>query len=317
MRKLFLIKNPEVFQGEKYLESDKDYFEGWYFKNTSGNIGISFIPGISISKKERKAFIQVITNESSYYVDYDINDFKFGNNPFYVSIGNSYFSKDRIHIDIRNDKQNLSVYGDLDYTDSKNIDTSEISPNIMGIFSYVPFMECNHAVISMKHSIEGTISINDREIVFNKGIGYIEKDWGISFPSNYIWCQGNNFSDDSVSFMLSIADIPFKIFSFRGLICSLIIDNHEYRFATYNGAKIVKYDINGNMISIVLKKGDYLLEVSAKYEDGFRLSAPVNGNMSRDIVESISSDININLKNKKRSIFSDRSSNCGLEVVRE
>lgn len=316
MRKFFLIKNPEMFQGEKYLSSVKDYFEGWYFKNTSGNIGISFIPGISISKKERKAFIQVITNESSYYVDYDINDFKFDNNPFYISIGNSYFSKDRIHINIKNEKHNLSVYGDLDYTDSKNIYTSGISPNIMGIFSYVPFMECNHAVISMKHSIEGMISINDIEIVFNKGIGYIEKDWGISFPKEYIWCQGNNFSDDSVSFMLSIADIPFKIFSFRGVICSLIIDNLEYRFATYNGAKIVKYDINNNIINIVLKKGDYLLEVSAKYEDGFRLSAPVKGNMSRDIVESISSEININLKKKKRSIFSDRSSNCGLEVVR-
>lgn len=317
MRKFFLIRNPEMFQGEKYLSSDRDYFEGWYFKNTGGNIGISFIPGISISKKERKAFIQVITNDSSYYVDYDINDFKFGNNPFYVNIGNSYFSKDKIHIDIKDEKQNLSVYGDLDYTNSKNIYTSGISPNIMGIFSYVPFMECNHAVISMKHSIEGMISINDREIVFNKGIGYIEKDWGISFPSNYIWYQGNNFSNDSVSFMLSIADIPFKIFSFRGLICSLIIDNHEYRFATYNGAKIVKYDINDNMISIVLKKGDYLLEVNAIYEDGFRLSAPVMGNMSRDIVESISSNISLNLKKKKRSIFSGRSSNCGLEVVRE
>ena len=37
--------------------------EGWYFKNISNNHAISFIPGISISKKERKAFIQVITSD--------------------------------------------------------------------------------------------------------------------------------------------------------------------------------------------------------------------------------------------------------------
>ena len=63
MKKLYLIRNPELFQGEKYLtkRSNKNYFEGWYFKNSSNNNGISFIPGISISKNERKAFIQVIT----------------------------------------------------------------------------------------------------------------------------------------------------------------------------------------------------------------------------------------------------------------
>ena len=77
MKKINLIKNPEVFQGEKYLKSNKDYFEGWYFKNTNKKEGISFIPGISINKKERKAFIQVITNTDSYFIDYDINDFKF------------------------------------------------------------------------------------------------------------------------------------------------------------------------------------------------------------------------------------------------
>ena len=61
MKKIFLIKNPESFQGEKYLRENKDYFEGWYFKNTNINHSISFIPGINIDSKEKKAFIQIIT----------------------------------------------------------------------------------------------------------------------------------------------------------------------------------------------------------------------------------------------------------------
>ena len=48
MNNIYLIKNPEVFQGEKYLNKNKNYFEGWYFKNTNAEKGISFIPGINI-----------------------------------------------------------------------------------------------------------------------------------------------------------------------------------------------------------------------------------------------------------------------------
>ena len=91
MKKLFLMRNPELFQGEKCLKENKEYFEGWYFKNTNTNHSISFIPGININKKEKKAFIQVITKDSSYFIDYNISDFKFSYNPFYIKIGNTIF----------------------------------------------------------------------------------------------------------------------------------------------------------------------------------------------------------------------------------
>ena len=71
MKKLLLIKNPELFQGENNINTNKDYFEGWYFKNTTKNDAISFIPGININGKERKAFIQVITPYCSYFVNYN------------------------------------------------------------------------------------------------------------------------------------------------------------------------------------------------------------------------------------------------------
>ena len=66
MSRLYLIRNPEVFQGEKYLKMGKNYFEGWYFKNISKGEGISFIPGINIEETNKKAFIQVITNMCFY-----------------------------------------------------------------------------------------------------------------------------------------------------------------------------------------------------------------------------------------------------------
>ena len=178
-------------------------------------------------------------------------------------------------------------------------------------------MECNHAILSMKSRIDGLISINNNKIKFNNDIGYIEKDWGCSFPKSYVWCQGNNFKNSNASFMLSIADIPFKLFHFRGIIYSLIIDNKELRFATYNNTKLIKYDIKDNSLSIVLKKVHYSLHMKTKYNNGLKLSAPVKGKMEKDIFESISESINITLKKNNKIIFSDTSKNCGLEIVYE
>ena len=317
MNKLFLIKNPEVFQGEKFLNTNNNYFEGWYFKNTNDKNGISFIPGININGAERKAFIQVITNDSSYFINYNINAFQFNFSPFYIKIHNSFFSKDNIHIDIEDKTQNFVVYGDIRYSNSQNINTNILNPNIMGPFSYIPFMECNHAILNMKTCADGKISINNNTITFNNGIGYMEKDWGCSFPKSYIWCQGNNFQNPNSSFFLSIADIPFKIFHFTGFICTLIIDSNEFKFTTYNNAKLIKNDTDNNSLTITLTKGHYSLNIISKNANGLKLFAPVKGKMEKGIFESISSTIAVTLKKDNNVIFSDTSINCGLEIVNE
>lgn len=315
MKKIFLIRNPELFQGEKYINTNKNYFEGWYFKNTNNENGISFIPGININENERKAFIQVITKDSSYFVDFNIDNFKFSFEPFYIKIDNNFFSKNSIHVDINDDAKNLRVLGNIKYSNSKNIGTSHLNPNIMGPFSYVPFMECNHAILSMRSRVDGEININTNKIIFNNDIGYMEKDWGCSFPKSYLWIQGNDFRNSNAAFMISIADIPFKAFNFKGIICELIINNKEFKFATYNNSKLIKCDIAYDSIDILLKKGPWYLNVKSKYKKGLKLLAPVKGKMGKDIFESISADISVILKKDNIVIFSDTSTNCGLEIV--
>lgn len=317
MNKLLLMKNAELFQGEKYLNNKKNYFEGWYFKNINHERGISFIPGINISDTGAKAFIQIITNNMSYFVNYNIKDFEFNYNPFYIKIGNNSFSKEDININIEDKSQNLKIYGNIKYTNSKNINTNIFAPNIMGPFSYIPFMECNHAIISMQNTINGFININDEVINFNDNTGYIEKDWGCSFPKSYIWCQGNNFREANASFMFSVADIPLKLFTFKGFICVLLIDNEEFKFTTYNNAKLVECDIKEDSFNIKLKKDLYILNIKSKYNKGLKLSAPVKGKMSKDIFENISTSITVTLKKGKENIFSDTSNMCGLEIVQK
>lgn len=316
MKKIYLIKNPDVFQGEKKLSENKEYFEGWYFKNTNKENGISFIPGINIQEDGKKAFVQIITNDESYFINYDIDDFEFSYEPFIIKVGNNLFSKEGIHIDIIDEKKNLNINGDIKYSNMKNINTNFMNPNIMGPFSYVPFMECNHAILSMNNNATGSIDINNTIINFDDDMGYIEKDWGCSFPKTYIWCQGNNFQKSNASFMLSIANVPFKMFNFRGMICVLFIENKEYKFTTYNNSKIMKYEVNDDSLNITLKKGNLFLNIKSTYDKGQKLFAPVKGKMEKDIFESITSTVKVTLTEGDKIIFSDISTNCGLEIVK-
>ncbi len=181
MNKLFLIKNPELFQGEKYLNTNKNYFEGWYFKNTNKENTIAFIPGINITENDKKAFIQVITDEMSYFINYNINDFKYNITPFSIQIAQNFFSKEKVSINISDNTQNLEINGELIYLDNKNIKTNILNPNIMGPFSYVPFMECNHAILNMQNSIKGMININGQKMNFDNGIRLYRKRLGAFF----------------------------------------------------------------------------------------------------------------------------------------
>lgn len=181
--------------------------------------------------------------------------------------------------------------------------------------SFIPFMECNHAILSMKHEITGFITINNKEYNFNNSIEYIEKDYGCSFPTSYIWAQSNNFKNQNASFFLSIATIPLSLFSFRGFICSLIVDNKEYRFATYNGSKIIKYNISQDNFNIKLKNKDYLLHIYSDNQNSFSLKAPRCGSMEKEIYESIDSNIYVCLSKNDNILFEDTSKNSGLEIV--
>jgi hypothetical protein len=88
----------------------------------------------------------------------------------------------------------------------------------MGPFRFVPLMECRHSVLSMSHSLSGSLRLNGKSVCFNGGVGYIEGDRGHSFPRRYIWTQCNWREESPCSLMLSAADIPFAAGTSAGII---------------------------------------------------------------------------------------------------
>lgn len=261
------------------------------------------------------SFIQIITKENSYFLSYSFQDFSFSNSPFFIKIADNYFSLDKIIINISDSFHRLKINGSMNFSNHISIKRSLFAPNIMGPFSYLPSMECNHAVLSMKSNVSGSLHFNKNFINFDNGLAYIEKDWGTSFPKSYIWCQTNEFLGFPANFMLSVATIPLGVVNFTGIISDISFENREYKFATYYGAKLRKYDVNNDSISIEVSQGNKTLSISSFSENSNFLLAPSKGKMKKEILESISSKIDIQIKEKGKIIFSNSGINSGLEIV--
>lgn len=285
----------------------KCFFEGWYFKHQIGNDTISFIPGVSVGMDGNKiAFIQVVTKEVAYDIHYSYGDFNISEDKLNITIGKNTFSEEGISIDI--EERDLTIKGAIKYTGLTPIDY-----DIMGPFSKLPFMECNHGIISLYHKLRGSIKINDKEISLENGIGYIEKDWGKSFPRSYIWLQCNDFKEGKSSIMLSIADIPFLGMRFRGCIAVVYYNGMEHRLATYNGAKILRAEENG----IILGRKKERLEVDIIKKSSQTLVAPIRGAMSRNIREHFGCSATFKFYIEGRLEFTLRSENCSFEYVKD
>lgn len=316
------IKHPMLFQGNL----DKShYFEGWYYKQTSRDerSAVSFIPGVSLFPNNYHSFVQYIfsfadknNNEvvKTGYVKYPLRAFEYEDNPFKIKVGKNIFSESSISINLSDEKMN--IHGELELGKFEDISSTVLMPNIMGIFAYLPKLECYHEVISMSHKLKGTLEIDNFKMDFNDGKGYIEKDFGTSFPEKYVWIQSNNFKNESVSLTFSLGSIPFLKKSFLGYICDLQVDGKEYRFATYTKSKLKVKKINSSKVNLVLECSKSILELEADLINAEELKAPQRGKMKKSIKEELGGRVKIYLQDKEnKKTYEDTSTMAGIEIV--
>ncbi len=275
----------------------RDYFCGWYLKFQNAHQSLALIPAWHITGGERSCSIQVITDDGAWNVPFDFARFQMDGAG--VRIGENVFARHGV---------TMSLHADgVDITGSVRFGNfAPIAYDIMGPFQYVPFMQCRHSVYSMKHRIDGRLTLNGIDFTFENGVGYIEGDRGHSFPRDYVWTQCS-FPDGSL--MLSVADIPFCGIHFTGVICAIHFRGKEYRLATYLGARAVQI-CDGK---VVIRQGNRTLTVRRLERKGHPLAAPVAGKMSRTIHETAACRAYYHFQIKGKTVFEFASRRAAFE----
>ena len=183
MPSLRTLWKPALYHGEG---ARPPFFEGWYFKLVDATEAHRYavIPGVFIGREPASshAFVQTLdgaTGRTTYH-RYPFDAFRADPREFDIQVGPNHFRLDRIALDI--DAPELRMRGELRFAGLTPWPVTRTSPGIMGPYTFAPFMECYHGVLSFDHTIAGSLAVDGRELDFTGGHGYIEKDWGQAFP---------------------------------------------------------------------------------------------------------------------------------------
>lgn len=304
------IFNQAIFMGEGRIAP---YFEGWYFRTVSrGGRSISVIPGISLCKNDSHCFVQLLDSDGLIiYKRYPLSDFEYSKDRFLINIGENSFSDEGLNLNIEDEN---SVFGKVFFNEKIEYPKSIWSPTIMGPLSYFPLLECRHEVICVKSTLAGRLTLDGEDIDMSGGSGYIEKDWGVSFPEKYLWTQSSGFLNHDASFMLAAATVPLMGKKINGLIAYLYENNRFHTFTTYGCARVNSMNYCGDMLEIDVKSPSQELVVSILRREDSPLKAPAAGNMKREITESCNDTIKVELRDKNHTIFSDTAKKSATEI---
>jgi len=326
------IWRPGVFHGKR---QDQQFFEGWYYKLISAdrNARWALIPGVFYhpDPELRHAFVQVLDGMTSQvtYHRFPVEEFQASGTEFEIQIGRNMFSDEKLNLNLNDGTQ--QIQGRVRLGNLHPWPVKLHSPGVMGPYRFVPLMQTYHGILSLDHGLEGNLIIQDQQVDFSGGRGYIEKDWGKTFPRAYIWMQSNHFQDRGVSFTASVATIPWLTGWFRGFLVGLLVEDRLYRFTTYLGSEIQSLTVNDDQVvwKLIGKTQTdpartypaYQLKITAERGQGGLLSSPELDGMTPRILESLKAVIELELTgldqegNSQETIYLGVGSCGGLEVA--
>ena len=308
--------HPDLYHGEK---KHQNFFEGWYFKivDPTNKYTLALIPGIAFgeNRSEHHAFVQVVNFvDFSYdYYRYPVADFSTDKKPLQIRVANNEFSFKQISVTTK------AVSGELALGELIKWPDSKLNPGSMGFYNHFPFMECYTQVCALDGIIKGgMLNIGGRVIDFTGGRFYIEKNWGKSFPSSWIWIQSNSFPDHQATVTCSLGVVPMPGgYKFRGFLIGVTVDNKFYRFTTINRSSLT---LNVEDHDIILysqnKFFSLILKTKSNPDDFLQCYGPKNGKMIPYVKETLKGTVEMTLIDKRHEVivYHGVGENCGIEI---
>lgn len=314
--------HPENFHFHHRLKKGGGVFEGWYLKfvDAEGQQPYALIPGVFLGE-DRHAFLQVLDGRAgtAAYHRFPIETFSAAPDRFEVEIAGNRFSTAGVSLDIDADQSSAKqgLRGEVRFGPWQPWPVTTFSPGIMGPYSFVPFMQCNHGILSLDHAIDGFIEVDGKRTAVDGGRGYIEKDWGRGFPAGYVWTHSNHFDRPGVCLTAAVATIPWLTGAFRGYIIGVLVDGELYRFTTYTKSVLEQLTMSDTHLRLCIRNRTHRLDVHARKADGATLFAPYEEQMIERVAETMTSEVDVRLTRLDDDgvVLAGRGHNACLEAI--
>jgi hypothetical protein len=255
----------------------KKYFEGWFQKIYSHEHHVSFILIYGMAtghSADKKGFIQLhIPNQEHTIYTFNESDVAFSSHEHRVEFGENVFSENRIYLHA------ADVQLDLDIT---NLQPKNIRRNTMGGYYFIPNLPCYHAVVNEVQEVSGEIHFNRGSYTIRGAKGYLEKNWGTSFPEEYLWMHAFDSHNSSNQLLFSLANVKWMGRTYTKHVGYLKFNDIRIDLLQKSFIQVDRPTETHQRIRISNTK--VTLEITVKLLDGIHFKAPEKGVLQRSIM---------------------------------
>lgn len=266
------------------------YFEGWFQKVFSKQHNASFIViyGYATDNAPEKfGFIQVyIPNDGPHILYFRKDEISCDNANHSIRMGENLLTTESLRISTDDISLNLNMKNNLPIPTFKNS---------MGYAYYVPTLPCYHSVMNESHYVTGEIQSASQHFQLEHDLGYMEKNWGTSFPKRYCWLQAVNPLDPQTSLLFSQAKIEWIGKTFTRHVGHLRLDGKKIDLRELRKCTIITKVLDESNHRIQISGRNIMMEIHISFQDKVIFKGPAEGNMSRDIIHHTDALIDVKL----------------------
>lgn len=300
----------------------RPFFEGWFYKavDAARLQSVAVIPGFfrGLRPEEDYAFVQVYDGATGRVVHqrYEAKCFSVTRETGVVIIGANRFSPQQLTLEM----PAAGVFGSIMLRDLTPWPPGRFGTRVMGWFAWIPGLQCYHEVVSLGHRVDGTLSIAGNERDLTGGRGYLEKNWGRSFPGAWVWLQCNHFERPDVSLLLAVARVPLLGGAIRGVTAGHLDGRSFYRLGTYDGARLVGGSGGAGRLALEVANRSLTLEVAVSATSSGpvreRVLVPTAEGLMPGVTEVLNATVDCTLRRRGTVLFRGTGVCASLDVVR-
>lgn len=284
---------PASLQGNLHK---KNYFEGWFQKIYAPEHQLSFIIIYGFANghhSDEKGFIQLhIPHHEHLLLKFPEKEVVCATNQHRISFRKNVLSTKTICIETDEVKINLSI---------SQRQTNTTFKNTMGTYYLIPNLPCYHAVVDQSHQISGEIHCSGATYSINNARGYLEKNWGKSFPEKYIWLHAFDPENSDTQLLFSQAEIQWMGKTYTKHIGYITFDGIHVDLLQLKNCQIRVQPISETVQRIFISSPTLNMDIAVALGSAVLFKAPKKGLLHRSIAHYNDVAIHVRLLNRSQT----------------
>jgi hypothetical protein len=272
------------------------FFEGWFQKVYSKAHKASFILiyGYATHNSDDEfGFLQVlIPNQVPELVYFPKNEVSCDIEKHIFRMGNNLLTTELIRIDINGLRIDLNL---------KNTQPFRTFKNSMGYTYFIPNLPCYHSVLNTAQSVSGEIQYKGLCYTLDHEMGYLEKNWGTTFPENYFWVHAIDPNNPAISLLFSRAQIVWLGKTYIKHVGYFCFDGQQIELRELKNFSVSNSNLSPENRIIQIRSASAQFDLALEYGREVLFKGPKDGTLSRIIQHQTDASIKVSLTYENRS----------------